>query len=317
MGSVRPARRFDALRALTGPSLPSRLSPDGGPPCAFAPLQRSIAAPPHRPADPKAGSSDDASSPGLSCLTTHAGTADPRDRGASGPAACRVRGLSTPIAASTTIPPDALRRRSVHRLHPTRLSPRTERVPSREPRPSWRCSRRFASLPRGACGRGRLQGFDPGASSFCHSGPRRVRRADAFLGFSPPERSPPSSWAPLSVAALPLARIGGVDVPVRLRHRVLRSERVGIVPLGTAGSPGVLSPCDRRGTTRVETEGGRMVSPHGSGALQTTRTDLSPLVDRPDRSFRSGRRRRPSVNGCQPLPFVRSEEHTSELQSQR
>jgi hypothetical protein len=285
MGSVRPARRFDALRALTGPGLPSRLSPDGGPPCAFAPLQRSIAAPPHRPADPKAGSSDDASSPRLPCLTTHAGTADPQNRGASGPAACRVRGLGTPIAASTTIPPDALRRRSVRRLHPSRPSPRTERVPSREPRPSWRCSRRFASPPRGACGRGRLQGFDPGASSFCHSGPRRVRRADAFLGFTPPERSPPSSWAPLWFAAPPLTRIDGVDVPVRLRHRVLRSERVGIVPLGTAGSPGVLSPCDRRGTTRVETEGGRMVSPHGSGALQRPEPIQAPSSTDPTGTF--------------------------------
>jgi hypothetical protein len=85
MGSVRPARRFDALRALAGPSLPSRLSPDGGPPCAFAPLQRSIAAPPHRPADPRARSPDDASSPGLSCPTTHAGAADPFPRSVQAP----------------------------------------------------------------------------------------------------------------------------------------------------------------------------------------------------------------------------------------
>jgi hypothetical protein len=71
MSSVRPARRFDALRVLAGPGVPSRLSPDGGPPCAFALLQRSIAAPPHRPANPKVRTSDDASSPGLSCPTTH------------------------------------------------------------------------------------------------------------------------------------------------------------------------------------------------------------------------------------------------------
>jgi hypothetical protein len=165
MGSVRPARRFDALRALASRDLPSRPKPDGGPPCAFALLQRPIAAPPHRPADPKAGSSDDASSPGLPCRTTRDGTADPRDRGASGPAACRVRGLSTPLAASTTIPPDALRRRSARRLAPSRPSPRADRSPSRGSLPSWRCSRRFASPPRGACGRGRLQGVDPGADS--------------------------------------------------------------------------------------------------------------------------------------------------------
>jgi len=73
MGSIRPARRFDALGACARPDLPSRLAPDGGPPCAFASLQRPIAAPPHRPAGPKAHSSDDASSRGLWCLTTHAG----------------------------------------------------------------------------------------------------------------------------------------------------------------------------------------------------------------------------------------------------
>jgi hypothetical protein len=166
MGSVRPARRFDAHRAFASRDLPSRPKPDGGPPYAFALLQRSIAAPPHRPADPKAGTSDDASSPGLSRRTTRDETADPHDRGASGPAACRVRGLVTPIAASTTVPPDAFRRRSVHRLAPARRSPRADRGPSRSPRPSWRCSRRIASLPRGACGRGRLQGVEPGADSF-------------------------------------------------------------------------------------------------------------------------------------------------------
>jgi len=54
MGSVRPARRFYARRALASRDLPSRIAPDGGPPCAFALLQRSIATPPHRPAGPKA-----------------------------------------------------------------------------------------------------------------------------------------------------------------------------------------------------------------------------------------------------------------------
>jgi hypothetical protein len=39
IGSVRPARRFDALRALARSNLPSRLAPDGGPPCAFVSLR--------------------------------------------------------------------------------------------------------------------------------------------------------------------------------------------------------------------------------------------------------------------------------------
>jgi len=39
IGSVRPARRFDALRAFARTDLPSRLAPDGGPPCAFVSLR--------------------------------------------------------------------------------------------------------------------------------------------------------------------------------------------------------------------------------------------------------------------------------------
>jgi hypothetical protein len=189
MGCVRPARRFDARRALAERDLPSRIAPDGGPPCAFALLQRSIATPPHRPAGPKADPSDDASSPGLSCRTTHDGTTDPHLAAPPGPAACRVRGLGTPIAASTVVPPDALRRRSVPRLRPSRPSPRADRTAFRRPLPSWRCSRRFASPPRGACGRGRLQGFDPGANACCHRVPKDAARR-CLLGLRPPERSP-------------------------------------------------------------------------------------------------------------------------------
>jgi hypothetical protein len=194
MGSARPARRFDALRAHTKSDLPNRLAPDGGPPCAFAPLQRSITAPPHRPADPKARTSDDASFPGLSRLTTHAGTTDPHSAGLPAPLRA-ASGVSTPIAASTVVPPGAFRRRSVPRLHPTRPSPRRDRDPFRSPLPSWRSPRRFASPPCGACGRGRLQGFDPAAGSCCPSGSRRTRRVDAFLGFHPPEHSLPPALA--------------------------------------------------------------------------------------------------------------------------
>ena len=99
-GSARPARPFDALRSLAWPGLPSRLAPDGGPPCAFAPLQRSIAAPPHRPAGPKACTSDDASSRGLSRLTTHAGTADPRFTGLPAPLRA-TSGVLTPPSRRT------------------------------------------------------------------------------------------------------------------------------------------------------------------------------------------------------------------------
>jgi hypothetical protein len=111
-------------------------------------------------------------------------------------------GFGTPIAAMTTIPPDTLRRRSVPRLHPSRLSPRRDRNPSRSSLPSWHSPCRFASPPWGACGHGGLQGLDPAAGSFCHSESRRTRRVDAFLGLHPPEHS-------LHPALLPLCVRGG------------------------------------------------------------------------------------------------------------
>lgn len=195
MGSIRPARRFDARRALADRDLPNRIAPDGGPPCAFALLQRSIATPPHRPAGPKTDPSDDASSPGLSCRATRAGTADPRSAGPPGPAACRVRGLSTPSAASTTVPPDALRRRSVHRLHPPRPSPRVDRAASRRPLPSWRCSRRFASPPGERADAVDFRASIPARIRTDHRIPKDPARR-CLLGLRPPERSPPPTWGP-------------------------------------------------------------------------------------------------------------------------
>jgi hypothetical protein len=282
MGSIRPARRFDARRALADRDLPNRIAPDGGPPCAFALLQRSIATPPHRPAGPKTDPSDDASSPGLSCRATRAGTADPRSAGPPGPAACRVRGLSTPSAASTTVPPDALRRRSVHRLHPPRPSPRVDRAASRRPLPSWRCSRRFASPPRGACGRGRLQGFDPGANSY---GPPDPEGPGASL----------PSWASPSRALTPSGlgpRFGSRSLPSHALGGLTSCPTCVPGSCGTEGSVGPSrgyrlswgsSPCDRRGHVPAGARGGHMASPHGSRALQAARTDLCPVAIRPGR----------------------------------
>ena len=68
------------------------------------------------------------------------------------------------------------------------------------------CSRRAAVRRRAPCG---------------------TRRAAAFLGFLPPERSPSSSWPPLRFAAPPSTRIRRRDVPFRLRLEVFRSEEVG------------------------------------------------------------------------------------------
>jgi hypothetical protein len=219
MGSVPPARRFDALRVLTWQGLPSRIAPDGGPPCAFAPLQRSIAAPPHRPAYPRAAVGR--------CFLSWAfvpydtcGTADPFPRG------FRPLGVPRPgFEPPSRRPPPSLPRlatRSVHGLRPPRRSPRSDRDPLRSPLPSWRSPRRFASLPWGACGLGRLQGFDPASSSFCRSGSRRTRRADAFLGLVPPELVPPPVAAALCSRSDPFARVGWIRRPTYLRLKGFR-----------------------------------------------------------------------------------------------
>jgi len=202
--SLRPTRTaFRRPPGSTRTALPNRLAPDGGPPFAFAPLQRSIAALPHRPAG-RTGRSDDASSPGLSCPTTHDGMTDPRGDGGSTPRpACRARGFSTPFAASTDIPLDARRRRSVHGLPPSRPSPHARSVLLSEPMPSGRYPRRFAAPPWGADGRGRLQGLVPGASSFCERPFGRARRC--LPGVSPLQGVPPlRPGSPLWSRGLPL-----------------------------------------------------------------------------------------------------------------
>jgi hypothetical protein len=131
----------------------------------------------------------------------------PVSRGASGPAACRVRGLGTSIATSTAIPPGAFRLRSVRGLSPSRPSPRADGCPSRDPCPPVVLR---VDSPR-------PHGERADASGFRASFPARARAA---LG-SPkgPEASmpswvspvqslhPPRPGVPLLIAEPPLARI--------------------------------------------------------------------------------------------------------------
>jgi hypothetical protein len=209
MGSARPARRFDALRALTKSDLPNRLAPDGGPPCAFAPLQRSITAPPHRPARPKARNVGRCFLPWTLAPYDTCRDGGPAFRGASGPAACRVRGFD---------PHRGVHHRPSRRLSaPERpwASPFKAFSPSRSgllPEPPALLalleSIRLALMR--ACGHGRLQGLDPATGSFCPSGSRRTRRVDAFLGFFPPEHSlPPALASALGRGGSPLTRWAG------------------------------------------------------------------------------------------------------------
>jgi hypothetical protein len=105
IGSARPVRRFHALRVITGLDVRTAEAARG-PSCAFAPLQRSIAAGPHRTAGP-CGSADDASSPELPCPATHSRAGGPVRAARPRAAPCHVRGLATPFAASTADPTDA------------------------------------------------------------------------------------------------------------------------------------------------------------------------------------------------------------------
>jgi len=135
MGSVQPARRFYALRAFAVAGLPSRLSPDGGPPYAFALLQRPIATPPHRPAGPKTGKPDDASSPGLLRLTTRTKATDPRVAGLPAPlrAACGVWLPPSRRSPSLLAAPEGTAASIGFTLQG--FVPRVEQRPSRAPSP--------------------------------------------------------------------------------------------------------------------------------------------------------------------------------------
>ena len=235
MGSVRPARRFDALRACSAADLPNRLAPDGGPPCAFALLQRSIATPPHRPAGPKTGSPDDASSPGLSRPTTHAARRTRVSRG------FRPRGVPRRVLAPVSrrpppcLPgPEGLGASMGFSLQG--FGPRVDRWPSRAP-----CLRVVARVdsPRslGACGRGRLQGLVPDA---------QPRVAGPLAG--PVARVPSWDSSLQSVLSLrpglrvgfagpPSSRIRRRDVAFRLRLEVFR---IGGLGWSLSGLPALL-----------------------------------------------------------------------------
>jgi hypothetical protein len=127
-----------------------------GPPCAFAPLQRSISAAPHRTGR-SGGSSPDASSPELCRPTAHVSRRRTRCvRRVSRPATCHVRGLATPIAASTTAPTGA-RSAGAPMGFSLRGLTASRRRPSRDLcLPDVPAS---AHPPKRAGERGRLQGF--------------------------------------------------------------------------------------------------------------------------------------------------------------
>jgi len=83
--------------------------------------------------------------------------------------------------------------------------------------PSWRCPRGFASPPWGACERGRLQGFDPDASSFRPSRPEGRDAPMPSWDSSLQSVLPLPPTLALSVARDPLSRrVGSTSRSVRV-----------------------------------------------------------------------------------------------------
>jgi hypothetical protein len=264
----------------------TRIAPHAAP-VAFASLQRSIAAPPHRPGEPFGSrASDDASFPGLSRPTTHAGRGT-RTRRASSPASCRVRGLVTSCAASTPDPPRDLaasRASTGFHLRGVLLAPVRSALADRC-RPA--VLRVGSPRPLGACGRVRLHGLAPGVELVLPRDPCGARGVDASMVFLPPERSPPPSLRAPSVRARSLrARWAGLTSRSACASRC-RGTAGSACPSRDCRLSWDSSPCDRRGTAWEREEGGLMGSPHGGGRCTRPAADPSPLVTRPTAPLRA------------------------------
>jgi len=236
MGSVGP------LGVLTPSGLPRdgrarRIAPPRALRVPCASLQRPVAAPPHRPGPPKRSSTDDASFPGLSCPTTHARTTV-RALEASSPEASRAR-FGTSCATMTAVPAETpFGAPSVLGLHPSRLSPRTGRTPSREPLPSCRFPRRFASPLKERADAVGFRASIPATSSFRPRHPCG-RRASMPSWGSSLQSVRPLRPAGALIAPAPSSRVGRERRPVPPASRGLPARRDRLAPLGAAGSPGI------------------------------------------------------------------------------
>lgn len=152
-------------------------------------------------------------------------------------------GVSTPIAALTTVPPDALRHRSVHRLASSRPSPRVDRTSFRTSRPSCRSWRRFDRFSGKRSDAGDFRAlFSTRMRSVHRAAHGRIREhLDASL---PPRGSPPSSSLPRRPGVALWSR--ALPVHVMIVRRLDRSASSGLAdrrgrftPLGVTGSSGV------------------------------------------------------------------------------
>jgi hypothetical protein len=223
------------------------------------------------PGDRSLRLSDDASFPGLSCPTTHAGTADPLRAGVQPCAVPRPRfgylhrGVHHHPSGSLAAPERP--RASPFEAFSSVRSDSLSEVPALLP---LRASIRLA--PIGACGRDRLQGLAPGSSSFCPSH-LAVRRAEASWGSSLQSVLPLCPYERfVDSRPLPHHALGGIDVPSRLRLGVLRSRGIGL-PL--SGLPALLGFFTLQPSRHHRESKGRA----GSWFRLTTRGVYAPRID--------------------------------------
>jgi hypothetical protein len=277
-GFRRPARRFDALRATAGTGRRADCSARR-PPCAFrfpSEVHRSTPAPSRIPEGILDGRCflPWAFSPHDTCRVV-----GPSPRGV------RPRGEPREVWVPPSRPkPPILREPCGPRastgftLQGFLLAP--VGPPLGSPCPPV-VSRVESPRPSGACGHGRLQGLDPGGELVPSVGPSRARRVDAFLGFVPPERSPPPSSRALSVRARSLiTRWTGTTSRPACVSRCCGAEGSACPSRGRRLSWDS-SPCDRRGAARAVAEGGLMVSPHGSRRVRASNRFM-PSRERPE-----------------------------------
>jgi hypothetical protein len=219
-----------------------RLSPNGRPPCAFAFLPRSSVAPPRRLADLAVERLAALSSVGFPAVRHMPGRWIRLMRGVP-PLPRATSGVSTPIAAFTTVPPDTLRHRSVHRLASSRRSPRVDPTSSRTSMPSWRSARRFERFSGKRSDAGDFRALVSARIRSVHPIPRgRIpERPGASM---PPRGSPPSSIRPRRPGVALWSR--ALPVHGSIGRRLDRSASSGLAdrldrfaPLGATGSFGV------------------------------------------------------------------------------
>jgi len=192
-----------------------------------------------------------------------------------------ARGLGTSCATMTSVPAERpFGPPSVLGLLPSRRSPRAGRTPSREPLPSCRCPRRFASPLKERADAAGFRASIPAASSFCRRTLAGTTRR-CLPGLRPSRAFSPAVLASaFGSRPLPHHALGGTDVPNRLRLEVLRSGGVGWPLSGLPALLGFLTlrPSRHR---KDRAEGGLMDSPHGSRRVRASNRSL-PSRDRPE-----------------------------------